>query len=93
MRLEPLLTQKSERLEKLEVLGNLNLVMYEIMGDWTASEINLETLLASVRDSLEDMGEAERFEAHIIKGDDPGEIVLQIRDRPAIDRLADVSDE
>ena len=87
------MTQKSERLEKLEVQGTLSLIMYEIMGDWTATEIDVGPLLASVRDALEDMGEANRFEAHIIDGDDPGELVLKIRDRPVIDQLADLTDE
>ena len=71
-----------------DALKELTILMTQILGDCDA-EFDKGSLVASLNDALDDMEESHRFQAFVVDGDDPGELVLQIRARPAVDQLAE----
>lgn len=74
-----------------EVQHDLSIIMYEIMGEGSFPVVDVESLQCSLQDALEDMDEGDRFRVEIVNGDDPGELVLKVLERSAVDRLAELT--
>lgn len=73
---------------KKQTLDNLSVLMNHIVNE-SGTTFNKADLLRQLNGVIAAEGLDDRLEAHV-HGDINGDLLLQIRDKPAIDRLAEV---
>ena len=69
-------------------------VLTDLMTTYLSiSDVKFERadLVKTLNEALVEMDEAHRFEAFVVDGVD-GDLILEIRDRPAVERLADLGE-